>query len=95
VELGAVVEAGQRVAEVTDPFSSEKVEIRAPVAGRVLGMALGQVVIPGFALFHIGIEAPPAPDAFVGPSLPVPNGRAEADDDDEALRRELAEERPE
>jgi uncharacterized protein len=95
VALGDEVEAGQIVAEVTDPFSSESALIRAPVAGRVLGMALGQVVIPGFALLHIGIEEARVPMA--GPPAPteVPaNGTAEGEDDD-VPSRELAEERTE
>jgi len=98
VELGADVEAGQRLAEVTDPFSSESAEIRAPIAGRVLGMALGQVVLPGFALIHIGVEEPAPPKQDVAAPAPPPgNGErdAGAEDESEAARRELAEERPE
>jgi hypothetical protein len=41
---------------VTDPISSERTSILSPYDGRVLGMALNQVVIPGFAAFHIGIR---------------------------------------
>ena len=58
VKLGQRVERGQPLAHVTDPFSSRRSEIHAPRDGRVLGMALGQVVMPGFALFHIGEEQP-------------------------------------
>jgi predicted deacylase len=58
VKPGQRVERGQTLAVVTDPFSSRRSEIHAPRAGRVLGMALGQVVIPGFALFHLGEEQP-------------------------------------
>jgi predicted deacylase len=58
VKLGQRVERGQPLAQVTDPFSSRRSEIHAPRDGRVLGMALGQVVMPGFALFHIGEEQP-------------------------------------
>jgi predicted deacylase len=93
VEPGALVEKGQAIGEVTDPFSSERVEIRAPISGRVLGMALGQVVIPGFALFHIGVEdGGPTVRGAEGPGVPPENGRP---DDDDAMRSELAEERPE
>lgn len=105
VSLGDAVAAGARLGEVTDPFSSESTEIRAPIAGRVIGMALGQVVIPGFAVFHLGIEEPaPARSEVAGPAEPPANGRSERgrsrdDDDDGAderrIRRELAEERPE
>lgn len=93
VELGTTVEAGQRIAEVTDPFSSESTEIVAPIDGRVIGMALGQVVIPGFALLHIGVEAPAPPSEELAASL-----AADPDQDDPdatVLESELADERPE
>jgi predicted deacylase len=96
VELGQPVEPGQRLAEVTDPFSSQRYEIVSPVAGRVIGMALGQVVIPGFALFHIGIEDTAMPVAGNGEvALPPANLDDSGEDDDPPLARELAEERPE
>lgn len=95
VELGAEVAPGQRLGEVTDPFSSRRDEIVAPVAGRVIGMALGQVVMPGFALFHIGIEAAPKPLAGPRePGVPPANGDG-AVEDGGARQHELAEERPE
>lgn len=56
VELGAEVEVGRLLGTVTDPITNERGEVRAPFAGRVIGMALNQVVIPGFAAFHIGIR---------------------------------------
>ncbi len=96
VALGDTVEIGQLVAEVTDPFSSESVEVHAPVAGLLIGMALGQVVIPGFALMHIGIEAAPAPvlRSADGPE-PPPGDDRDADRDDDRMRSELIDERPE
>lgn len=103
VDLGDAVAAGERLGEVTDPFSSESTEIHAPIAGRVIGMALGQVVIPGFALFHLGVEEPaPARTEVAGPAEPPGNGRGErggarkaGDGAEDRMRRELAEERPE
>jgi len=56
VELGAKVEKGQRLGSVTDPITNERYEIISPVRGNVLGMALNQVVMPGFAAYHVGIE---------------------------------------
>lgn len=56
VELGDSVKAGAVLGAVTDPISSERSIVRSPYDGRVLGMALNQVVIPGFAAFHIGIR---------------------------------------
>jgi predicted deacylase len=75
VELGDSVKAGDELGVVTDPISNERTIVRSPYDGRVLGMALNQVVIPGFAAFHIGIrgddfrvlveepEATPPPEA--------------------------------
>lgn len=92
VRPGDAVAAGQALATITDPFSKERASVVAPTAGRVLGMALGQVVIPGFALFHLGIEAT-APDvAAAGEGDLAPHEPA---GDDDPLRAEFGEERPE
>jgi predicted deacylase len=56
VELGDSVKTGDELGVVTDPISNERTIVRSPYDGRVLGMALNQVVIPGFAAFHIGIR---------------------------------------
>jgi hypothetical protein len=56
VEPGQKVVAGQLLGTVTDPITNNRVRLEAPVAGRILGMALNQVVIPGFAAYRIGIE---------------------------------------
>jgi len=66
VELGDRVEEGTVLGTVFDPLGGERAVVKSPVAGRVIGMALAQVVIPGFAAFHIGDEqalqpAPPPP----------------------------------
>jgi hypothetical protein len=47
---------------VTDPVSNERTRLIAPVSGRILGMAVSQVVIPGFAAFHIGVGTEPLED---------------------------------
>jgi hypothetical protein len=52
--LGAVVAEGQRLGTVTDPIENKREIIEAPFRGRILGMAVNQVVMPGFAAFHIG-----------------------------------------
>ena len=56
VNLGEPVRAGQRLGRVVDPVSEFSTEIVSPVRGRVLGMALNQVVMPGFAAFNLGVE---------------------------------------
>jgi hypothetical protein len=55
VSLGQRVQAGELLGTVTDPITNVRSELRAPEDGRVLGMALNQVVMPGFAAFRIGI----------------------------------------
>lgn len=93
VAPGDVVKPGQTIGEITDPFSKNRATVFAPLPGRILGMALGQVVIPGFALFHIGIE-----DRAVEASAPDEH-MARSDDEEadpsDTLRAELADERPE
>lgn len=57
VRLGDVVVEGARLGTVTDPITNQVSDVIAPYSGRVLGMALNQVVLPGYAAFHIGIES--------------------------------------
>jgi len=56
VRLGQTVEIGDVLGTVTDPITNEQNLIYSPNTGRILGMALNQVVMPGFAAFRIGIE---------------------------------------
>lgn len=87
VELGDTVSAGQVLGVVTDPISNARGEVVAPQAGRVIGMAVNQMVRPGYAVFRIGMErseeemtsaapTPGAADASLppqgGPQAPVP-----------------------
>lgn len=55
VKLGAKVREGDVLGTVTNPLSNDVMQVRSPFEGRVLGMALSQFVLPGFAAFHIGI----------------------------------------
>ena len=56
VSLGSSVRKGDLLGSITDPMSNARTELRSPYAGRIIGMARNQVVMPGFAAFHIGIE---------------------------------------
>jgi predicted deacylase len=56
VSLGTTVRKGDVLGSVTDPMSNVRSELRSPYSGRVIGMARNQVVMPGFAAFHVGIE---------------------------------------
>ena len=55
VQPGDSVRRGQELGTVTDPVTNRTVRIVAPTDGRVIGMALNQVVMPGFAAFHLGL----------------------------------------
>lgn len=54
--LGEVVATGDLLGTITDPITSQVAHVRASVSGWVVGMAMPQVVLPGFALFHVGVE---------------------------------------
>lgn len=56
VGLGERVRVGTLLGTVTDPITNVTSKITSPHNGRVLGMALNQVVMPGFAAFRVGIE---------------------------------------
>lgn len=75
VELGAFVESGDVLGAIVDPITNAREELTSPYDGRVLGMALNQVVMPGFAAFRIGTETPPTD---------VTESALDADDDHES-----------
>ncbi len=84
--LGESVLAGDLLGTVTDPVSNERSHVVAPVSGRIIGMALPQVVIPGFAAFHLGLEAEVpvfegAPDGQLAPEADA--GQLEAEENPE------------
>ena len=66
VSLGSTVRKGDLLGTITDPMSNARTELRSPYAGRIIGMARNQVVMPGFAAFHVGIQTADAPalDSF-------------------------------
>lgn len=57
VDLGETVDQGDTLGTITDPITNIRSEIVSPHDGRVLGMALNQVVLPGFAAYRIGIKS--------------------------------------
>lgn len=59
VRLGQTVRPGDILGTVTDPITNEQNLIYAPLEGRIIGMAVNQVVMPGFATFHLGTESRP------------------------------------
>lgn len=56
VRLGDKISKNDILGIVTDPITNIRSEIISPHNGRIIGMAIDQVVMPGFAGFHIGIE---------------------------------------
>ncbi len=68
VKLGDPVTAGQVLGTVSDPLSDETAFVSSPIAGRLIGMAIDQVVMPGFAAFHVAYEAHPLSET----ALPLP-----------------------
>jgi hypothetical protein len=70
VSLGSTVRKGDLLGTITDPMNNARTELRSPYSGRIIGMARNQVVMPGFAAFHIGIQTDEAPvDEIPDPSL--------------------------
>ena len=99
VDVGDVVREGTVLGTVTDPITNVRHEVLSPYRGRILGMALNQVVMPGFAAFRVGIqtteEAVQEEAATAADTQPVP--AQEARDDTSEIERpppERAEEMP-
>jgi len=61
VSLGSTVRKGDVLGTITDPMNNARSELRSPYSGRIIGMARNQVVMPGFAAFHVGIQTDEAP----------------------------------
>ena len=77
VRLGQVVSSGDTLGTVTDPVTNSQNVIYSPVRGRVVGMALNQVVMPGYATFNLGIEATSGPNGSLMETLAPPPDRAD------------------
>jgi predicted deacylase len=70
VSLGSTVRKGDLLGTITDPMNNARTELRSPYSGRIIGMARNQVVMPGFAAFHVGIQTDEAPvDEVPDPAL--------------------------
>jgi predicted deacylase len=70
VSLGSTVRQGDLLGTITDPISNASIELRSPYSGRIIGMARNQVVMPGFAAFHIGIQTDASPSEVVDDASP-------------------------
>ncbi len=56
VTLGTTVRQGDLLGTITDPMNNASTKLFSPHSGRIIGMARNQVVMPGFAVFHVGIQ---------------------------------------
>lgn len=79
IKLGARVRKGDLLGKVTDPITNVRSIILSPINGRILGMAVNQVVLPGFAAYHIGIDPENTGDVLPAP----PSSEEGAQDNDE------------
>jgi predicted deacylase len=69
VSLGSTVREGDLLGTITDPMNNARTELRSPYSGRIIGMARNQVVMPGFAAFHVGIASATAPVDDTDPAI--------------------------
>jgi hypothetical protein len=76
VRLGERVEHDALLGLVIDPLGSQRSEVRAPWPGLVIGLAQDQLVIPGFAAYHIALggDGGDRPLEEVGAGTPAPEG---------------------
>jgi predicted deacylase len=80
VSLGSTVSEGDVLGTITDPMNNARSEVRSPYSGRIIGMARNQVVMPGFAAFHVGIATVEAPVGDMEPAVATEDSDAESDD---------------
>jgi predicted deacylase len=79
VSLGSTVREGDLLGTITDPMNNASNELRSPYSGRIIGMARNQVVMPGFAAFHVGIATVDEPGELADPQ-PVLDDAKSSDD---------------
>ena len=90
VSLGSTVRRGDLLGTITDPMNNASTNLYSPYSGRVIGMARNQVVMPGFAAFHVGIQTVDASAVEVETGA-EPEAAREEQDDDETLAHEETE----
>ncbi|EBA01434.1 succinylglutamate desuccinylase/aspartoacylase family protein [Marinobacter sp. ELB17] len=68
VGLGDKVNKGDLMGHVTDPITNAQYPVRATRSGRLIGMAVDQVVMAGFAAYHLGTK-PDSPEFHINGEL--------------------------
>jgi len=89
MNLGDEVKEGDVLGAVNNPVSNEQIDIISPYKGRILGMALDQFVMPGFAVYHIGIHA------AKGAQMPIEDESDEIEPDGSAEAQDMSMDEPE
>lgn len=56
VELGAQVRRGDQLGTIVDPLTDRVTRVNADANGEVIGMAVAQIVLSGYALVHLGVS---------------------------------------
>ncbi len=57
VALGDSVKEGTVLGLLSNPITNKTAEVISTMEGRVIGMALNQIVYPGYAAYHIGLKS--------------------------------------
>lgn len=52
-KLGDIVSTGDSLGKIVDPLTDASFDVVSPLAGEVIGMAVPQPVLSGYALFHL------------------------------------------
>jgi predicted deacylase len=100
VEVGERINEGAVLGSVVNPITNETFDVISPYSGRVLGMALNQFMLPGYAAFNIGIVADKskavvdaqtaecANTGMTADQVPEEFGCSADEDEDEEIERE-------
>jgi len=56
VNLGQNVRKGERLGTIIDPLTDRQTKVEATESGEVLGLAVAQIVLSGYALVHLGVD---------------------------------------
>lgn len=54
--LGERVRKGEILGTIMDPITNRRSDVISPINGRVIGKALNQVMLPGYAAYHLGYQ---------------------------------------
>lgn len=56
VKLGQAVTSGDRLGTIIDPLTDRYTAVVASESGEVIGLAVAQIVLSGYALVHLGVQ---------------------------------------